>query len=316
MASLLNGFLEAIVADPESEDRWLVLADWLEEYDDPRRAELLRLHRKLLATCCEPERHPERGAWQARVVELLGQGVRPAVPQRSVVLAEGVEMTFSFIPPGGFLMGSPEGEEGRDPNEIRHRVTLRRGYFLGVYPVTQAQWRAVTGGDPSKFNGDGRPIETVSWEDCVAFCEKLARKAGGLFRLPTEAEWEFAARAGTTTAYCTGDGLGAMKRAGWCSYHGGARETKLVGQFEPNAWGLYDVHGNVWEWCSDRYGPYPCGPVEDPGGCAGGEDRVRRGGSWLYGPRLCRSAYRSKNAPASRGGSIGNVGCRVVLCPD
>src|SRR5256714_9023631 len=103
--------LRATVADPQAEDRWLVLADWLEENDDPRRAELLRLHRRLLATCCEPDQHPERAAWQARVVELLGQGVQPCVPQRTVVLAEGVEMTFSFIPPGDFLMGSPQSEE-------------------------------------------------------------------------------------------------------------------------------------------------------------------------------------------------------------
>src|SRR5437764_6720420 len=135
---MLEDLLRAIVADPQAEDRYLVLADWLEEHDDPRRAELLRLHRSLLATCCEPDRHPERAAWQARIVELLGLGVRPCVPQRTVTLDEGVEMTFSFIPPGTFLMGSPEDEQGRGfwegVDEARHPVTLGRGFWLGVRP--------------------------------------------------------------------------------------------------------------------------------------------------------------------------------------
>src|SRR4051812_388745 len=121
---MLNALLRAIVADPQAEDRYLVLADWLEEHDDPRRAELLRLHRKLLATCCEPERHPERAGCQARIVDLIGQGVRPCVPQRTVVLGEGVGMTFNFIPPGSFLMGSPPQEEGREDTEVLHRVGL------------------------------------------------------------------------------------------------------------------------------------------------------------------------------------------------
>src|SRR4051812_28615513 len=115
---MLEDLLRAIVADPQAEDRWLVLADWLGEDDHPRRAELLRLHRRLLATCCEPDRHPERAGWQARIVELIGQGVQPCLPQRTVVLAKGVEMTFSFIPPGSFLMGSPPEEEGRGDNEV------------------------------------------------------------------------------------------------------------------------------------------------------------------------------------------------------
>src|SRR3954469_13048733 len=111
--TVLEDLLRAIVEYPQDEDHYLVLADWLEEYDDPRRAELLRLHRRLLATCCEPDEHPERAAWQGRIVALLGQGVRPCVPKRTVVLGEGVGMTFSFIPPGRFLMGSPPDEEGR-----------------------------------------------------------------------------------------------------------------------------------------------------------------------------------------------------------
>src|SRR3954453_18705795 len=114
---MLNDLLRAIVADPLAEDRWLVVAEWLEEHHDPRRAELLRLHRKLLATCCEPDRHPERAGWHARIVSMLADGVNPCVPQRTVVVGEGVEMTFSFIPPGSFLMGSPPQEEGRQDDE-------------------------------------------------------------------------------------------------------------------------------------------------------------------------------------------------------
>src|SRR3954447_5365665 len=139
---MIEDLLLGIVADPQAEDRWLVLADWLEEHDDPRRAELLRLHRRVLATCCVPEEHPERADWQARIVELIGQGVRPCVPQRKVVLGEGVEMRLNFIPPGSFLMGSPPQEEGRrDDLEVLHRVSLTSGFWLGIYPVTQAQWQ-------------------------------------------------------------------------------------------------------------------------------------------------------------------------------
>src|SRR3954463_1058768 len=241
--------LDAIIADPLAEDRWSVVADWLEENDDLRRAELLRLHRKLMATCCEPDRHPERAAWQARIVELIGDGVRPCVPQRTVVLGEGVEMTFNFIPPGTFLMGSPPDEEGRLDNEVLHRVTLPRVFWLGISPVTQGQWQAVMGSNSSRFQGDRRPGENVFWDDCVAFCRRLGEK----FRLPTEAEWEYACRAGTMTAYYTGDGVEALKRAGW----GSAEGTRPVGQFEPNAWGIFDMHGNVLEWVADWFGAYP-----------------------------------------------------------
>jgi uncharacterized protein (TIGR02996 family) len=145
------------LADPLDEDRWLVLADWLEEHDDPRRGQLLRPHRKLLATCCEPEQHPKRAAWQARIVTLLAEGVRPCVPQRTVVLGDGVPMTFSFIPPGSFLMGSPESEEGRAAPETQHRVTLTKGFWLGVQPLMSGSSRLVA---PSSQAGalHGRPV--------------------------------------------------------------------------------------------------------------------------------------------------------------
>lgn len=179
--SVLDGLLVAVADDPLAEDRWSVLADWLEEYDDPRRAELLRLHRRLLATCCDPDGDSERPAWHARIVELLGQGVLPCVPQRTVGLAEGVEMLFSLIPPGSFLMGSPACEEGRRDDEVRHRVTLTRGYWLTVHPLTRGQWKAVTGTCPGEDAPDDYPARNVSWDDCIALCELAGVKTSWRF---------------------------------------------------------------------------------------------------------------------------------------
>jgi uncharacterized protein (TIGR02996 family) len=300
--SELEGLLDAIVADPQAEDRWSVLADFLEEHDDPRRAELLRLHRRLLATCCEPDEHPERAGWQGRIVELLGQGVRPCVPRRTVVLPGGVEMAFSFIPPGTFLMGSPRGEEGRYGNETLHRVNVANGYRLGTGPVTQGQWRAVMGGNPRGFTGDDLPVN-ASWDGCQELCRRLGKKVGRRFRLPMEEEWENACRAGTTTPFFFGetifpdqanyDGNSTYGKGMKGVYQGRATPP---GTLPPNAWGLFDMHGNVWEWCS---------------GLNGGQ-RVMRGGSWFDRPRRCRAAYRYWIEPDRH---EEQVGCRLVLCP-
>jgi formylglycine-generating enzyme required for sulfatase activity len=237
------------------------------------------------------------------------------MPQRSATLAKGVEMTFNFIPPGTFLMGSPSGQ-GHDDERPQHRVTLMNGFFLGVYQVTQAQWQAVMGINPSHFKGANQPVATVSWEDCQAFCRKLGERDGKRYRLPTEAEWEYACRVGTTTEYCSGTGLEALRQVGWCSYDGfgSAKETKPVGQLRPNAWGLYDMHGNVLEWCLDGGRTYSSGAIEDPVGPQNKDDaRVLRGGSWYYYPSSCRSANRVRDAPSYR-----NLdgGCRVVLCQE
>jgi uncharacterized protein (TIGR02996 family) len=307
--------LQAIRENPGDETHYLVLADWLEEYDDPRRAELLRLHRRLLATCCEPERHPERLDWQTRVVELLSEGIRPCVPQQAVDLGGGVEMRFSFLPPGSFLMGSPP-DEGRSAHELQHRVTLSQGFFLGVHQVTQAQWQAVMRRKPSRFKGDNRPVENVSWNDCQEFCKKLSQRDGKRYRLPTEAEWEYACRAGTTTPYCSGTGLEALRKVGWCGYagkYGSAKEMKPVGQLQPNAWGLVDMHGNVWEWCQDWYGPYSHEDNKDQQGADSGDSRVLRGGSWCSNAVYCRAASRGRSEPAFRNGEFG---LRVCFRPD
>ena len=298
----LDAFLESIVADPDPA-HWLVLADWLEEHDDPARAELLRLHRRLLDTCCDPGLHPERAGWQARLVELLGQGVRPCVPRKTVDLGLGVEITFDFVSPGSFLMGSPPDELGRNDDEALRPVTLAEGYWLGTHQVTRAQWYAVRGKVPGRLKDDV-PVTMVSWQSCQEFCQELGEGTGLRFCLPTEAQWEYACRAGTTTAYWSGEGLEALKKVGWCSDEGAAgscRGPKSVGQLPPNPWGLHDLHGNVSEWCQDWH--------EHPGDTP----HVLRGGSWYSQPRFCRAARRLWNGPDHR---CSSCGCRVCLVPD
>jgi uncharacterized protein (TIGR02996 family) len=296
------------VAEPLEETRWLVLADYLEENDDPCRAELLRLHRKLLATCCEPDLHPERAAWQRRVVELLDAGVLPCVPQQALVLPGGVPLLGAFVPPGSFLMGGTED----DTEKPVHRVTLTAGYFLGVHPITQAQWAAVMGTDPSRFKGPNRPVEQVSWNECHEFCVKLTahRNGRGAVELPTEAQWEWACRAGTTTQFHFGDvpGTDRLNYNGWYTWNGSKKgknrkQTTDVGAFPPNAWGLFDLHGNVCEWCADAYEPSTSDERADPVGKSEGSGdiyRMLRGGSWDIIPQYCRATYRSGDAPANR----------------
>jgi sulfatase modifying factor 1 len=225
----------------------------------------------------------------------------------------GIELVY--IPAGSFTMGSPQGEEGRDGDEgPQHQVTLSQGFYLGKTEVTQAQWEKVTGKNPSDFQNAGptAPVENVSWDDCQAFC----KEAGSGLRLPLEAEWEYACRAGTTTAFHYGDSLDASMANFDGDYpygegkKGEYRETTIaVGQFKPNAWGLYDMHGNVWEWCQDWIGDYPAGAVRDPRGPDSGADRVLRGGGWYNFARYCRSASRNGRRPDYR---IRNFGLRVA----
>jgi uncharacterized protein (TIGR02996 family) len=314
--SVLDGLLRSLVEEPACETNWLVLADWLEENDDPRRAELLRLHRQLLATCCEPDRHPGRRKWQARIVELLAEGLRPCVPQR--VVGTKVPLTFAWIPPGTFLMGSPEEERSRGDDESLHRVTLTRGFWLATHLVSQAQWRLVLRKNPSRFKGRDLPVENVSWQDCQEFCAALGRLTGQQFRLPSEAEWEWACRAGTTTPFFFGGTISTDQANydGQFTYGRGKKgvcraKTTPVGSFSPNAWGLFDMHGNVSEWCGDWYGAYPAGDCTDQLGQDGGDARVVRGGCWVNIPGGCRSAIRWRYRPTSHNNLFG---CRVVLC--
>jgi formylglycine-generating enzyme required for sulfatase activity len=218
------------------------------------------------------------------------------------------------IKAGTFTMGSPAGEAGRfDREGHQHKVTLTRGFWLGKYEVTQRQYEELMGTNPSKFPGPKRPVEGVSWNDAQEFMKKLnAREraagrlpAGWVYRLPTETEWEYAARAGTTTAYFFGDDAGALGKYAWYVDNSG-HQSHDVGGKRANPWGLYDMYGNVWEWCSDWYGAYPTGDATDPTGPATGECRVLRGSGWYGGPaRTCRSAHRCLMTPDSRSNDFG-----------
>jgi uncharacterized protein (TIGR02996 family) len=314
----LRRFHDAILSAGGDFAPRLILADWLEEHGRPHEAELLRLQTVLEATCCQPDQHPERVAQQARLVELLAAGVRPCLPRRTVALAESVEMTFAWIPPGSFLMGSPHQEDGRTDDEAQHRVTLTEGFYLGIHPVTQAQWQAVMGNNPSRFQGEDLPVEKVSWNDCQRFCKRLRRTDGKRYRLPTEAEWEYACRAGTTTPFHFGEMIGMDLANYQGNYPYGKskkgvvrKQTTPVGGFPPSGWGLFDMHGNVWEWCADWFEAeyYKRSPRQNPQGPEHGEYRVLRGGSWLNGGRICRAACRVSDAPGVRL----NFGFRVVL---
>jgi formylglycine-generating enzyme required for sulfatase activity len=233
--------------------------------------------------------------------------------QTELVLPGWVKMVFVWCPPGTFLMGS---EKGGDDEKPVHRVTLTKGFYMGVHPVTQAQWTPVTGATPSHFKGDNRPVEQVSWDDCQDYCQKLTAHLKGrvTVRLPSEAEWEYACRAETTTDYHTGEGEAALKQAGWYSANSD-RQTHPVGELSANAWGLYDMHGNVWEWCQDWYNKYHAGDQVDPVHLAKKSDnyRILRGGSWLFIAKYCRAAFRIKNTPVYRGSG---TGFRICFCLD
>jgi formylglycine-generating enzyme required for sulfatase activity len=210
-------------------------------------------------------------------------------------------------------MGSPQDEEGREENEVLHRVEITRPFHLGVHQVTQAQWQKVMGSNPSNFVGDDLPVEGVSWYDCQDYCKRLGELDGECYRLPTEAEWEYACRAGTMTAYSFGANFD-VNQANCRPWMGmPPTQTVPVGSFPANPWGLHDMHGNVWEWCEDSYGPYPQGDAidSDPKGPPSGEHRVLRGGSWRGTPGYCRSAYRLRDLPTFR---HDRIGLRVVLC--
>ena len=234
----------------------------------------------------------------------------------AVDLGGGVKLEMVLIPAGEFLMGTPGEFGGEMP---QHRVRITRPFYLGKYLVTQEQWEAVMGSNPSEFKGPKNPVEHVSWDDCQTFLAKLTADTGGQqgkFVLPTEAQWEYACRAGSTTKYCFGDDARQLGAYGWYVANS-ERKTHPVGQKKPNAWGLYDMHGNVGEWCADwdDNGRYDAvSPTDDPTGPNGttGWLRVRRGGSWLYSANRCRSASRTNAAP---GFGITDLGLRVSLVP-
>ncbi|HMW17505.1 MAG TPA: formylglycine-generating enzyme family protein [Accumulibacter sp.] len=231
---------------------------------------------------------------------------------------DDVRQVFRWIAPGRFVMGSPEDEPERYDDETPHEVTLSRGYWLADTACTQAMWQAVMGENPSRFRDDARnPVENVSWNEVQAFIGELEKRVPGLTaRLPSEAQWEYACRAGTTTPFSFGEDLTpeGVNYNGDYPYAGGKkglyrRKTVPVASLPANAWGLYEMHGNVLEWCADWYDAYPNEPQVDPQGPPSGDHRVLRGGSWDYYGRHVRSALRNWYEPGSR---FGNFGFRLA----
>lgn len=285
--------LDALRSYPGDATAWLALADALEEAGEPDRAELLRLRQELMTAATPPSRARKP---EARVRALLLAATRPPAALWPVDLGGGVTLTLSLVPAGELLMGSPEAERGRYTNEgPSHLVRITRPFWLGVTPVTQAQFRALTGRNVSHFPGDDRPADSIDWPTAQDFCLRLGRQLGRACRLPYECEWEHACRAGMSGPYWSGRGVKAMRRVGWCSHDGvtgSAGGTKPVGQCLPNALGLYDLHGNVREWCQDDLRMYAALAETDPRGPDRTRTRVVRGGSWYYGPEDSRSASR------------------------
>ena len=235
-----------------------------------------------------------------------------------------INLEMVKCPEGSFMMGSPEEELGRNIDEKLHLVTITKPFYIGKYEVTQSQYSALMDKNPSNFIGANNPVEMVSYEDAKAFCDKMNLKylnilpKGYKFALPTEAQWEYACRAGTNTALNNGKNLtkaeGAcpnLDEVGWYAENSG-KTTHEVGKKKPNTWGIYDMHGNVWEWCRDWYDEYPKDDVTDPTGAYSGSFRVRRGGSWDGLAGGCRSAYRNDFNPDFR---ILNLGFRLALVP-
>ncbi len=264
--------------------------------------------------------------------------IRASVPMFYRVRGYAVPTNMVAIPAGTFAMGSPTNEPARWLEETQHMVTLTKSFCIGKYEVTQAEYLAVMGNNPSHFQGSNQPVEMVSWHDATNYCAQLTareRSAGRLpagygYRLPTEAEWEYACRAGTATPFHYGNEL----RSGMANFDGRfenppcegsyffcwnpsgvllARTTE-VGSYAPNAWGLYDMHGNIWEWCQDWYvaSNYPDGSVTDPQGADTGTYRALRGGCLAFGAHVCRSAARFGDKPAE---PFQYYGFRVVLAP-
>jgi len=234
----------------------------------------------------------------------------------TVDLGKGVKLELVLIPAGEFLMGSPESDKDAMSWEIpQHRVRITKPFYLGKYLVTQEQWEAVIGSNPRPFKGPKNLAADVSWDDCQKFLGELNAKSAagaGKYQLPTEAQWEYACRAGSKTKYCFGDDASKLGEYAWYDENSG-NKTHPVGEKKPNAWGLYDMHGNVWEWCQDWYDAryYEKSPTDDPTGSTGGSDRVLRGGSWSGTARSCRSAYRIR---APEPGAI-VLGLRVSRVP-
>jgi uncharacterized protein (TIGR02996 family) len=318
--TLEEGFLRAMREEPDNEGHALVLADWLDEQGDPR-GELVRVQLALRKASVVAERQ----ALEERMQGLLAAGVRPCVP----TLVNSVGMRLAFIPAGTFWMGSQQSEDGRDDDEgPLHPVMIGRPFFLGVCPVTLRDWyRVLREPPPVGTELWDCPAEGIAWGEAVRFCDQLSelpeeRQARRQYRLPTEAEWEYACRAGTESPYHFGhcpspalanfDGRPLPDQEVAPVYCGRA---VAVGSYPPNGFGLYDMHGNVWEWCQDLYDNtayYLGSPASQGTWDEEGFGHVLRGGSWGDPAVHCRSAYRRNGGSISRHRD-NRIGFRVAL---
>ena len=234
-------------------------------------------------------------------------------------ITNSVGMIFRLIPAGEFMMGSPASEPNRDDNEKQHRVKISKSFYMGKYEVTQGEWKSLMGTEPWRNKefvkeGENYAATYVSWEDAISFCEKLSKRDGIKYRLPSEAEWEYACRGGSDSVYSFGDDLDDLGRYAWFRENAdvvGEEYAHEVGLKLGNGFGLHDMHGNVWEWCLDRYdsGYYVVSPIVDPKGPSEGSKQANRGGSWNNYASFCRSADRSRGSPDYR---YYNRGFRVL----
>ncbi len=235
---------------------------------------------------------------------------------KTILLPGGIPLRFVKIQSGAFYMGSNLNEDGNTPDEApKHLVTISKAFYIGQFEVTQSQWQAVMGNNPSVFrdsiNSGNLPVEMVSWDDCQKFLEKLNSLVIGFFRLPTEAEWEYACRAGSQTRYSHGNDLDFSMLSDYAWFYSRAEgKSHTVGQKKPNAWNLYDMHGNVWEWCSDWYDSYSGESRIDPQGALAGDGKIIRGGSWFNEPQSLFCANRHRHPTDSR---QTNIGLRLIL---
>jgi len=246
---------------------------------------------------CEMVRRMDR---KIDLVERLLAKSEAAILPLFADFTNSIGMEMVWCPPGTFWMGSPVDEEGRFKDEALHEVTITSGFWIGRFPVTQRQWRDVMGQNRTWFKDSGpdAPDELVNWSDAQEFCVSLSRLDGHDYTLPTEAQWEYACRAGSKSTYFFGNDQERLKEYAW--YSESTDDVNPIGQKKANGWGIHDMIGNVTQWCLDWYGEYPSGKVTDPTGPTTGSYRVLRGSCASFSERHCRSAYRTFNSPGSR----------------
>lgn len=272
-----------------------------------------------ISSCCPGTAGFDWHSGESEVIQTSSQMQKSAGSNRETNFSNSIGMNFVYIPPGSYLRGSPIEELGRESDEKQQLVSLSHGYYMQTTEVTQEQWKAVMGSLPLYIIkcDEKCPVERVSWDNAQEFINKLnILEESQKYRLPTEAEWEYAARAGSSTSFANGeisvltcDNDTKLGDIGWYCGNSKISRHHIVAQKKPNSWGLYDMHGGVWEWCADWYGPYSSEAVTDPGGPLDGAERTMRGGGIADTARSCRSANRHSLRPDVE---FNNIGLRIV----